>query len=760
MSPAELTAPAVASHDDGSAPWREVALSDEEYALIVDLLGRTPLPVELGMFGAMWSEHCGYKHSRPHFHLLPTEAPWVVQGPGENAGAVDLGDGLAAVFKVESHNHPSAVEPFEGAATGVGGIVRDIFTMGARPVAILDSLRFGPLTESRNRYLFENVVAGIGGYGNCLGIPTVGGEVAFDPSYSGNPLVNAMCVGIVARDDLMRARATGTGNLIVLIGAATGRDGLHGATFASVSDPEASHRGVVQVGNPFLEKLLMEACLELLRGDDVVAMQDLGAAGLTSSLVECASRGDVGAEIDVGLVPRRETGMNAYEVMLSESQERMLLVIRPEGVERVRETVERWSLHATVIGRVTDDGVVRVRDGADTVVAVPAALFTDACPTYTPDAVESPAASQRRAVDVDAVVAAATAAETVPGTLLRLLASPNIGSREPVWSRYDHTIQTSTVVPPGAGDAAVIRLRGTGRALAVSLDCNARLCYLDPYEGAMQAVAEATRNVSVVGGRPLGVTNCLNFGNPRLPAGAFQLREAVRGMADACRALGVPVVSGNVSLYNQTGDEAVMPTPTIGVVGVLDDVRRHATMRWEADDLVFLIGSDRVGFGGSEVAALAGPVAGTPVPIDLGLEARVQGAVRALVERGLVRTAHDRGLGGLAVALAEMAFASDIGITAGPGTDDGQDETLAWFGEGPSGVVIALPTGRSEAVLASLDADDIPVRLLGTAGGERWSVDGSSLDLARARAAWLGALVAGSERPVTRDADATVDGPS
>lgn len=739
MSPVELTAPVVAANDVGEAPWREVALSDDEYALIVDLLGRAPRPVELGMFGAMWSEHCGYKHSRPHFHMLPTEAPWVVQGPGENAGAVDVGDGLAAVFKVESHNHPSAVEPFEGAATGVGGIVRDIFTMGARPVAILDSLRFGPLTGGRNRYLFENVVAGIGGYGNCLGIPTVGGEIAFDSSYDGNPLVNAMCVGVVARDELMRARATGTGNLIILVGAATGRDGLHGATFASVSDPEASHRGVVQVGNPFLEKLLMEACLELLRGDDVVAMQDLGAAGLTSSLVECASRGDVGAEIDVALVPRRETGMNAYEVMLSESQERMLLVIRPGGVERVRDIVERWSLDATVIGRVTDDGLVRVRDGADSVVEVPAALFTDACPTYTPDAAEGPDAAARRAVDVDAMVLAATAGETVTDTLLRLLGSPNVGSREPVWSRYDHTIQTSTVVSPGAGDAAVVRLRGTGRALAISLDCNARLCYLDPHEGAMQAVAEATRNVSAAGGRPLGITNCLNFGNPRLPAGAFQLREAVRGMADACRALGVPVVSGNVSLYNQTGDEAVLPTPTIGVVGVLEDVRRHATIRWEAGDTVILVGSDHVGFGGSEIAALAGQVAGAPVPIDLDLEGRVQSAVRSLVERGLVRTAHDRGLGGLAVALAEMAFASDAGFTSEGGLPDG-GSTRSWFGEGPSGILIAVPGTGLDAVLASLGDGEMLSRSLGTAGGGRLTFGDRSVDLAMARDVWRHAL--------------------
>jgi phosphoribosylformylglycinamidine synthase len=462
--------------------WREVALSDAEYERIVALLGREPTPVELGMFGAMWSEHCGYKHSRPLLKTLPTEAPWVLEGPGENAGAVDIGDGLAVVFKVESHNHPSAVEPYEGAATGVGGIVRDIFTMGARPVALLDALRFGPLDQPRNRYLFDNVVGGIGGYGNCLGIPTVGGEVFFDPSYTGNPLVNAMCVGVVRHDRLTRAKASGVGNVLMLVGADTGRDGLHGATFASVDNPEASHRGVVQVGNPFLEKLLLEACLELLEGDEVVAMQDLGAAGLTSSTVECASRGGVGAEIDVALVPRRETGMTAYEVMLSESQERMLLVVRPEGVARVREVVGRWSLHADEIGRVTDDGMVRVRDGAKEVAEVPADLFTEACPTYVRAAAEPVAAAERRRFDPGGLpdLSEGDGAGSVGAALLAMLAAPNIASRGPVYGRYDHTIMTNTVVPPGRGDAAVLRIKGTGRGIAAAIDCNSRWCALDP----------------------------------------------------------------------------------------------------------------------------------------------------------------------------------------------------------------------------------------------------------------------------------------
>ncbi|HEY7034316.1 MAG TPA: phosphoribosylformylglycinamidine synthase subunit PurL, partial [Thermomicrobiales bacterium] len=461
--------------------WREVALSDAEYFQITELLGREPTPVELGMFGAMWSEHCGYKHSRPLLKRFPTEAPWVLQGPGENAGAVDVGDGYAVVFKVESHNHPSAVEPYQGAATGVGGIVRDIFTMGARPIAILDSLRFGSPTEARNRYLFDNVVGGIGGYGNCLGIPTVGGEVFFDPSFGGNPLVNAMCVGIARHDGIMRAKASGPGNVVVLIGADTGRDGLHGATFASVEDPESSHRGVIQVGNPFLEKLLLEACLELLEGDDVVAMQDLGAAGLTSSTVECASRGGVGADIDVALVPRREAGMTAYEVMLSESQERMLLVVKPEGLERVRGIVEKWSLHVAAIGRITDDGMVRVRDGSEVVVEVPAALFTDECPSYVRPAAESTAIRAARESDLSSLPDLAPG--EVADVLLALLASPNIGSRRPIFERYDHTILTNTVVPPGEADAAVLRIKGTDRAVATAIDCNSRYCYLDPELG-------------------------------------------------------------------------------------------------------------------------------------------------------------------------------------------------------------------------------------------------------------------------------------
>lgn len=691
--------------------WREVALSDDEYELILDLLGREPTPVELGMFGSMWSEHCGYKHTRPLFPRLPTDAPQVLQGPGENAGAVDIGNDLAVVFKVESHNHPSAVEPYEGAATGVGGIVRDIFTMGARPIALLDSLRFGQLDDQRNRYLFDNVVGGIGGYGNCLGIPTVGGEVFFDDSYSGNPLVNAMCIGIVAADGIVRAKASGVGNLIMLIGADTGRDGLHGATFASVDDPEASHRGVIQVGNPFMEKLLLEASLELLTSGAVVAMQDLGAAGLTSSTIECASRGGVGAEIDVALVPRREEGMTAYEIMLSESQERMLLVVEPEGFEQVDAIVRKWSLHSSVIGTITDDGLVRVRDGTTVTAEVPAEFFTDRCPTYLRPAAESPAVIAARETDVTVFTDLLPA--QAPGVLLELLSSPNVCSRKPVYERYDHTILTNTVVAPGQADAAVLRIKGQRSGIAAAIDCNSRYCYLDPHLGAMHAVAEACRNVSCTGGKPLAITNCLNFGNPERPAGYYQLENAVQGIADACRALDVPVISGNVSLYNETASSPVFPTPTIGAVGLLDDVSRHATMTWQSGQSILLLGAWAPVLGGSEFLSYwHNAVAGFPPALDLAKERSLQLVVRLLIEQEIVQTAHDVALGGLAVALAKMAILSGVGANVAL-PEAGHRVDVQWFGESATAVIVAVEPALESAVEEAARANRVPVRRLG-----------------------------------------------
>lgn len=680
------------------AALREVALTRDEYDRIVQLMGREPTPVELGMFGAMWSEHCGYKNSRPLLHLFPTEGEHVLQGPGENAGAVDIGDGLAVVFKIESHNHPSAVEPYEGAATGVGGIVRDIFTMGARPIALLNSLRFGPLDQARNRYLFQGVVGGIGGYGNSLGIPTVAGDIYFDSAYSGNPLVNAMCVGIVRHESLMRAEASGVGNLVVLVGADTGRDGIHGATFASVENPEESHRGVVQVGNPFLEKLLLEACLEALHVDGVVAMQDLGAAGLTSSTVECASKGGVGIEIDVSKVSRRETGMTPYEVMLSESQERMLIIVREDGLAALQEIFDRWDLHSDVIGHVTEDGRVRVVDGDVVVADVPASYYTDECPTYIRQGVESNDVVDLRATDL--MTLDDVEPDDVVPTLLRLLESHNICSREPVVRTYDHTIMSNTVVPPLDADAAVVRIKGTTRALAVKTDCNPRYVYLDPYVGGQHAVAEAARNVSCTGALPLALTNCLNFGSPEKPEGYFQLERAVQGMAVAAQALGTPVVSGNVSLYNESGDVPILPTPTVGVVGLLEDVGRHVGMAAREGDTIFLLGPRDATLGGSEfLFVVHGLIAGTPPGIDLAEEVSVQALVREGIEHGVITAAHDTSEGGLLVALAEMLIAGSVGATADlnellVGNAGRLDRAL--FGEAASRVLVACPADSAE----------------------------------------------------------------
>jgi len=722
--------------------WREVALSDSEYARILELLGREPAPVELGMFGAMWSEHCGYKHSRPHLRKLPNDAPWVVQGPGENAGAVDIGNGLAAVFKVESHNHPSAVEPYEGAATGVGGIVRDIFTMGARPIAVLDGLRFGPLDDVKNRYLFDHVVGGIGGYGNCLGIPTVGGEVFFDESYNGNPLVNAMCVGIAPIDGIVRAKASGIGNVVMLIGAETGRDGLHGATFASVDDPNASHRGVIQVGNPFLEKQLMEACLELLRGDAVVAMQDLGAAGLTSSIVECASRGGVGVDIDVQFVPRRETGMTAYEVMLSESQERMVLVASPDRVEEIREVLERWSLSSAVIGHITDDGLVRIRDGEQVEVEVPVTFFIDECPVYYPEnAFEPDDFVARRTQDLTSIADITT--DDILPTIDRLLTSPNIGSRRDIYEQYDSTILTNTVIGPGRGDAAVLRVKGTNSGVAVSLDCNSRYCYLDPYEGARHAVAESARNVSLVGGKPLAITNCLNFGNPERTPGNWQLMRAVEGMADACNALGIPVVSGNVSLYNETNGRPVAPTPTVGCVGVLENVRENASLSWaEGEDIVFIDGGDRNLAGSEYLSWIKNTIAGTIPTLDTDAELAVQGLARDLIVEDVITSAHDLGLGGLAIALIEQAITANIGATITLPADAATDRLdTTWFGETASAILVTVDPSQTESVLARATAAGLRAATIGRTGGSTIEIAGiGSRDLADLRAASESAL--------------------
>ncbi|HMA33205.1 MAG TPA: phosphoribosylformylglycinamidine synthase subunit PurL [Chloroflexia bacterium] len=712
-----------------AVPLSEVGLSPDEYTHLCSLLGRIPNAVELGMVGAMWSEHCGYKNSRPLLKLFPTRGPRVLQGPGENAGAVDIGAGLAVVFKIESHNHPSAVEPVEGAATGVGGIVRDIFTMGARPIALLNSLRFGPLAEPRTRYLFGGVVAGIGRYGNAIGVPTVGGEIYFHPSYAGNPLVNAMCVGIIAKDALMSAKAEGVGNPVLLVGADTGRDGIHGATFASdtLDAENEAKRPAVQVGNPFLEKCLIEACLEVLATGIVVGMQDLGAAGLTSSTVEAASRGGAGVRIDVARVPRRERGMNAYEVMLSESQERMLVVVRRGAEARAQAIFARWGLHCAEIGEVTTGGRVAIFDGAQQVVDLPATLLTDECPVYHRQGRPAPQLAALQAPDWAAILPPEPAGADYSAALLSLLAAPNIASKAAVYRTYDHTIGTNTVLAPGQADAAVLRIKGTAKGIAVTTDCNSRFCYLDPYEGGMQTVAEAARNLVCTGATPLAVTDCLNFGSPERPEVFYQMEGCVRGIVAACEALGTPVVSGNVSLYNETAGQAVLPTPVVGMVGLLEDVTQRVGMAWPAGaTLCVLAPVATVGgvaaLGASEyLATVHGQEAGRPPAIDLAAEQRVQAAALAAIGAGLVLAAHDCSEGGLAVALAEGCITGGVGahldLAALDESPAGRGDVLL-FNEAPSRIVLACAPASAAALGTLAARHDIRLLPLGPTGGD------------------------------------------
>ena len=632
---------------------REHNLNELEYERIVAMLGRTPTLTELGVFSALWSEHCSYKHSKPILKQFPTEGPHVVQGPGENAGVLRLPDGWAVAFKVESHNHPSAVEPYQGAATGVGGILRDVFTMGARPVALLNSLRFGPLDVPRNRYLFAGVVRGVGDYGNCVGVPTLGGEVGFAPGYTGNPLVNAMCVGLLREDDLIRARAEGVSNVLLVVGARTGRDGIHGASFASeeLSEKSEARRPQVQVGDPFTEKLLLEASLELITSGMIVGIQDMGAAGLTSSSAEMAARGGVGVEIDTSLVPTREPGMTPYEILLSESQERMLVVAEPARVGAIKAICEKWELTATPIGHVTDDGIFRVRHEGIVVAAIPGQRLVEDCPIYEPEARESDEVRRMRNAEPPA-------SRIEPREALeRLLDAPNIASKRWVYEQYDSTVQASTLLGPG-GDAGVIMVPGTEFGLAVTLDCNARLLALDPYEGGKAAVAEAARNIACTGARPLGITDCLNFGNPEKPEVFHQFREACRGISDACMAFETPVTGGNVSFYNESPTGAVYPTPTIGMVGLLEHADRRVPSHFAAPgDAIVILGATHGALGGSAYwAELLDFVGGVPAPVDLAAERALQDLLVAAARDRLLRSAHDCSEGGLAVALAEAAI--------------------------------------------------------------------------------------------------------
>ena len=700
----------------------EIALSQAEYDRILDLLDREPNRVELGMFGALWSEHCGYKHSRPLLRFLPSRAPQVLSQPGaENAGAVDIGDGLAVVFKVESHNHPSAVEPLQGAATGVGGIVRDILAMGARPVALLNSLRFGALEDPQSKHLFQGVVAGISWYGNCIGVPDVAGEISFDPSYSQNPLVNAMCVGLVRKDRMATAAAGQAGNVLLLVGSDTGRDGIHGASglASRTFEGEQELRPTVQVGNPFLEKVLIEACLEALATGTVRAVQDLGAAGLTSAAVESASRAGRGVELDISKVHRREEGMDAYEVMLSESQERMLLVVPPDGVNRVRKVFDNWDVSCRTIGRVTAEPHAKVFDGPQLIADLPIKHLTQA-PRYRLRGVPDSRQRQRQRLALSNVPVPPGGPEE---TLLTLLASPNIASKESVYRQYDHQVQTNTVVGPGS-DAAVLRIKGTDKAIALSIDGNGRYCYLDPYRGGQIAVAEVCRNLSCAGAEPLALTDCLNFGNPERPEIYYQLEWCIRGMARACRVLGVPVVSGNVSLYNESMGQAIYPTPVVGGLGLLQDLTRHARSFFPDEGLmVALLGVDILRPRASHLAgseylhAIHGLVAGRPA-IDLPLERRVQEVCRRAIHENVAASAHDCSDGGLAVALAESCISSGVGFRGEAGLPRRWD--AAMFGEAQSRIVVSLLPERWPRLLEMAAESRVPIMQLGRTGGSRF----------------------------------------
>ena len=718
-------------------------LTAEEYDRIIRRLDREPTFTELGLFSALWSEHCAYKHSRVFLRSLPTRAAHVLQGPGENAGIVDLGGELALAFKIESHNHPSFIEPFQGAATGVGGILRDIFTMGARPIAVLDSLRFGDPADPRTRRLIEGVVSGISWYGNCFGVPNLGGEVGFAPEYAGNPLVNAMAVGLVTKRGIFRARAEGVGNPVFYVGAKTGRDGIHGATMASSTFDETAEerRPTVQVGDPFTEKLLLEACLEAMATGAIVGIQDMGAAGLACACSEMPARSNMGMEIEASRVPQRETGMTPYEIMLSESQERMLLVAERGREEEVRRTFAKWELDAVEIGTVTGDGLLRVRFHGAVVAEVPVKALADEAPVYEKPTARPGWQDALEAFDPLALPVPADASEA----LLSLLASPGIASKEWVYRQYDQQVGINSLVLPGS-DAGVLRIKGTRIGVAVTTDCNARFVYLDPRAGAAMAVAEAARNLSVSGARPLGLTDCLNFGSPERPEILWQFKEAVAGISEACHALEIPVVGGNVSFYNETLGQAVLPTPVIGMAGILDEADARCT-QWfaEAGDRVALLGPDAVSLGGSEwLWVRERMVAGRLAPLDLSAERAVQEACRAAIAARLLGSAHDCAEGGLAVALAEACasgprpLGAEIELGSGGGRAD-----LTLFGEGPSRVVVSVKVDRARHFEQLMSEFRVPWRFIGRVGGDRLQIRAGGvslvdLDLNRITSAWRG----------------------
>jgi phosphoribosylformylglycinamidine synthase len=723
--------------------YREIGLTDEEYQRILDLLGRKPNWTETGLYSVMWSEHCSYKNSKPVLRRFPTKGERVLQGPGEGAGIVDIGDNQAVVFKIESHNHPSAIEPYQGAATGVGGIIRDVFSMGARPVALLNSLRFGELANPRVKYLFENVVAGIAGYGNCIGIPTVGGEVCFDPTYEGNPLVNAMCVGLIDHDKIQKGVAKGIGNPVIYVGASTGRDGIHGATFASEELTEESEkkRPAVQVGDPFMEKLLLEACLELIDSGAVVGIQDMGAAGLTSSSAEMASKAGNGIELNLDLVPQREAGMSAYEMMLSESQERMLVVVEKGREAEVKAIFDKWGLHSAVIGRVTDDGMLRLLHRGEVVANVPVDSLAEDAPVYhKPSAVP---AYYKANAEADALAGIAQPAD-LNKTLQAVLAQPTVASKHWVYEQYDHIVRAATAVTPGS-DAAVVMIRGTRKALAMSTDCNGRYVYLDPQVGGAIAVAESARNVVCAGAEPLAITDCLNFGSPEKPEVFWQFEKAVDGMSEACRALNAPVIGGNVSFYNERSGDAIYPTPIVGMVGLIADVDHITTQHFKQEgDVIILLGETYAELGGSEYQKLVtGNICGRPPQIDLEKEAALQKLVLQAIRQGLVKSAHDLSEGGLGVAVAESCFGLDVGATISLDTELRAD--VALFSESQSRILLSVSAADAEALLAMAGELNVPAAQIGKTGGDRLvvKINGGEVinaPLSQLKAAWKDAI--------------------
>lgn len=720
--------------------YQEMGLSDEEYSKISEVLGRHPTYTEVGMYAVMWSEHCGYKYSRPILRYF-NKYKEAIDGAGlENAGIIDIGGGYGVVFKIESHNHPSAVEPFQGAATGVGGILRDIFTMGARPIANLNSLRFGSLDDARTRYLFEHVVGGIAFYGNCVGVPTVGGEVYFEDCYSGNPLLNAMAVGILKHEDIAFARAEGVGNPVLIVGSRTGRDGIHGATFASVelTEESESRKSNVQMGDPFCEKLLIEATLEALKTGYITGIQDMGAAGITCSTCETSAKASTGMKIDVRKVPVRETGMSPYEIMLSESQERMLAIVKKGHEEDVIRVFKKWGLQAVVVGEVTDDELVHVYDGEELVAQVPAKSLADEAPTYYLKTTEPEYLNNVQNYDLSGIKEPLDYNDA----LMQLMTSCSIASKEWVYQQYDHMVQTNTIVLPGS-DAAVLRIRETTKAIAVTTDCNGRYCYLDPFMGAQIAVAEAARNLACSGARPIGATDCLNFGNPEKPEAFWQFEECVKGMAEACDFFGAPVVSGNVSFYNETPEMAIYPTPTVGMLGIIDDAEKRCTANFkQAGDIIAMVSciSGQESIAGSEyLNTIHGLAVGKPPALDMEREKRVHEAVIRAIENGLIISAHDCSDGGLAVNLAESCILGKIGAILSIKTS--KAASVALFAETQSRIVVSLRSDDLPALKAIADELNVDCAVLGNVGGNRLMIkvnntDVIDLEVSKVEAGW------------------------